>query len=317
MMLTPQGNLARHRSARRAQPPLRFRAWRSGPGSTRPPSTRASGPPSRASRAGPARRACPRSWTPPAPRWRDFVGLIDESGDGRPPPARRVRCLSLGQMEREQAFDPAGFPQAGPWEDIEFPSINDDSAYAIELDRDVMPPVLRAGDMLIISPSSSVRRHDRVMVRHRSGRGRARRAAATHGAADHAGPFPPARRGARDRRRRGRVAVRASFGSANRKWPPASRRPGVTGRHHNVREEEPDPRTGSLPGRADDIRFSRQARQSTYSPILKVRLMPEQCANGRSGAAGISQGRGRSSICERRPEPAPRGPQRLGRDAPP
>lgn len=99
----------------------------------------------------------------------DFVGLIDESGVSRPPPARRVRCLSLGQMEREQAFDPAGFPQAGPWEDIEFPSINDESAYAIELDRDVMPPVLREGDMLIISPKSSVRRHDRVILRHRSG----------------------------------------------------------------------------------------------------------------------------------------------------
>ena len=67
---------------------------------------------------------------------------------------RRVRCISLGQMEREPAFDAAGFPQAGPWEDIEFPAINDDSAYAIELDRDVIEPVLRAGDMLIVSPSS-------------------------------------------------------------------------------------------------------------------------------------------------------------------
>ena len=99
----------------------------------------------------------------------DFVGLIDESGDGRQAPVRRVRCISLGQMEREPAFDAAGFPQAGPWEDIEFPAINDDSAYAIELDRDVIEPVLRAGDMLIVSPRSSVRRHDRVVVRHRSG----------------------------------------------------------------------------------------------------------------------------------------------------
>ena len=59
--------------------------------------------------------------------------------------------------------------QAGPWEDIEFPSINDDSAYAIELDRDLVPPILRAGDMLIISPKSSVRRHDRIVLRRRSG----------------------------------------------------------------------------------------------------------------------------------------------------
>jgi len=99
----------------------------------------------------------------------EFVGLIAESGEAGAAPARRVRCLSLGQMEREPAFDAAGFPQTGPWEDIEFPSISDDSAYAVELDRDVTPPVLRAGDMLIVSPKSSVRRHDRVILRHRSG----------------------------------------------------------------------------------------------------------------------------------------------------
>jgi phage repressor protein C with HTH and peptisase S24 domain len=99
----------------------------------------------------------------------EFVGLIDESGEGSPPPVRRIRCLSLSQMEREQAFDPAGFPQAGPWEDIEFPAIGDDSAYAIELDRDAIPPILRAGDMLIVSPRSSVRRQDRVVVRHKTG----------------------------------------------------------------------------------------------------------------------------------------------------
>ena len=99
----------------------------------------------------------------------EFVALIDESGEGAPPPVRRLRCLSLTQLEREQALDAAGFPQAGPWEDIEFPGIGDDSAYAVELDRDLLPPLLRAGDMLVVSPRSSVRRHDRVVVRHKSG----------------------------------------------------------------------------------------------------------------------------------------------------
>ncbi len=99
----------------------------------------------------------------------EFVSLLEEGGGG-PGVVRRVRCLSLSQMEREQAFDASGFPQAGPsWEDIEYPGINDDSAYAIELDRDLIEPVLRAGDMLIVSPKSSVRRHDRVVVRRREG----------------------------------------------------------------------------------------------------------------------------------------------------
>ena len=99
----------------------------------------------------------------------EFVALIDQGGDGGTMPTRRVRCLSLGQLEREQALDAAGFPQAGPWEDIEFPALGDDSAYAVELDRDLAPPVLRAGDMLIVSPRSSVRRHDRIVARHRTG----------------------------------------------------------------------------------------------------------------------------------------------------
>jgi phage repressor protein C with HTH and peptisase S24 domain len=101
----------------------------------------------------------------------DFVGLLDDGAGSGHAATRRIRCLSLGQMEQEaSAFDAAGFPQAGPWEDIEFPAISDDSAYAVELDRDVTPPVLRAGDMLIVSPKSSVRRNDRVLVRHKDGR---------------------------------------------------------------------------------------------------------------------------------------------------
>lgn len=100
----------------------------------------------------------------------DFVSLLEDGAGSATAPARRIRCLSLSQMEREAgAFDAAGFPQPGPWEDIEFPGISDDSAYAIELDRDVIPPVLRAGDMLIVSPKSSVRRNDRVLVRHKDG----------------------------------------------------------------------------------------------------------------------------------------------------
>ena len=38
----------------------------------------------------------------------EFVALIAESGEGRPAPARRVRCLSLSQVERENAFEAPG-----------------------------------------------------------------------------------------------------------------------------------------------------------------------------------------------------------------
>ena len=169
----------------------------------------------------------------------EFVALIDEGSDGRPPPMRRLRCLSLGQMEREQAIDAAGFPQAGPWEDVEFPSIGDDSAYAVELDRDLLAPILRAGDMLIVSPRSSVRRHDRVVLRLKSGRGRRWRADAEDGAAGRAGPFLPTGGGARRSTPCRWPGSLASCGSANRKMAAGKPAATSTGRHHNVREDEP------------------------------------------------------------------------------
>jgi phage repressor protein C with HTH and peptisase S24 domain len=99
----------------------------------------------------------------------EFVGLIDERGPGGAAPTRRIRALSFSEMKREGTFDGAGFPQAGPWEEIDFPALGDDGAYAIELDEDVLPPVLRAGDLLVVSPRGSVRRNDRVLLRRRDG----------------------------------------------------------------------------------------------------------------------------------------------------
>ena len=104
----------------------------------------------------------------------DFVGLID-SGAGvvGGAPARRVRCVRLSQAERggDDPFDASGFPQAGgtSWEDIELPAFAEGGLYAIEIDRDVAPPVLRSGDVIVVSPESSVRRHDRVVARLKGG----------------------------------------------------------------------------------------------------------------------------------------------------
>lgn len=101
----------------------------------------------------------------------DFVTLLgDGGGDGRAA-GRRVRCVRLSQAERgEEAFDASGFPKAaGPWEDIELPAFGEGGLYAIEIDRDVAAPVLRSGDVVVVSPESSVRRHDRVVAKLKGG----------------------------------------------------------------------------------------------------------------------------------------------------
>lgn len=100
---------------------------------------------------------------------RDFVEMMQGSEGSPRPVAQRLRCLSLSEVETGTGLDASGFPVPGPWEEIEFPAIDDPQSYAIELDRDVAPPLYRGGDLIVLSPSSSIRRNDRVLVRRRDG----------------------------------------------------------------------------------------------------------------------------------------------------
>ena len=94
----------------------------------------------------------------------DFVGLIDQEVATKPAPAD-MRLKSIRQSVISVAsFDSAGFPVGNEWEDIEFPQIDDNHAYIIEIDKSNKTSFLRAGDLVVIAPSSSVRRHDRVLA---------------------------------------------------------------------------------------------------------------------------------------------------------
>jgi len=99
----------------------------------------------------------------------EFVTLIDET----PGPAQRVAELRLKSIRlsqvSEESFDKAGFPSAGEWEDVEFPAIEDPRAYIIELDRDGTQAFCRPGSLVVVSPSSSVRRHDRIVLKSKEG----------------------------------------------------------------------------------------------------------------------------------------------------
>jgi phage repressor protein C with HTH and peptisase S24 domain len=101
---------------------------------------------------------------------REFVELMQGGTPGSPVGhGFRLRCAGLGEVERGACLDAAGFPQPGGWEEIDYPAIDDENAYAIELDRDVAPPFYRSGDIVVVSPGSSIRRGDRVIARLRAG----------------------------------------------------------------------------------------------------------------------------------------------------
>ena len=54
-------------------------------------------------------------------------------------------------------FDDGGFPVGKGWEEIAFPSVNDEHAYALEISGDSMKPAYRDGDVIVVSPAATVR----------------------------------------------------------------------------------------------------------------------------------------------------------------
>ncbi len=82
---------------------------------------------------------------------------------------RNVPLIGLAQAGDEGFFDDAGYPVGGSWDEIPFPGLADDHAYALEISGDSMSPAYRDGDTVIVSPQANIRRGDRVVVKTRSG----------------------------------------------------------------------------------------------------------------------------------------------------
>ncbi len=76
-----------------------------------------------------------------------------------------VPLIGLAQAGTGGFFDDAGFPTGAGWDEIAFPNVPDENAYALEISGDSMLPLLRDGDIVIVSPGASVRRGDRVVVK--------------------------------------------------------------------------------------------------------------------------------------------------------
>jgi phage repressor protein C with HTH and peptisase S24 domain len=92
-----------------------------------------------------------------------FVQLIEETG----PSAikKTVPLIGLAQAGKDGYFDHTGFPTGEGWEEIRFPALNDEHAYALEISGDSMAPAYPEGTFIIVSPAASIRRDDRVVVR--------------------------------------------------------------------------------------------------------------------------------------------------------
>jgi len=95
-----------------------------------------------------------------------FMSLLTESGKT---PITNVPLIGFAEAGTGGYFDDGGFPVGKGWEEIAFPQVTDEHAYALEISGDSMKPAYRDGDIIIVSPDAPVRRGDRVVVKTKDG----------------------------------------------------------------------------------------------------------------------------------------------------
>ena len=95
-----------------------------------------------------------------------FVQLIDETAK---PAAKAVPLIGFAEAGAGGYFDDGGFPVGKGWDEIPFPAVNDEHAYALVISGDSMKPAYRDGDVIVVSPGTPIRRGDRVVLRTSDG----------------------------------------------------------------------------------------------------------------------------------------------------
>src|SRR5438552_12831771 len=95
-----------------------------------------------------------------------FVSLIEDSGRTA---TRAVPLIGFAEAGSGGYFDDGGYPVGKGWDEIPFPAVNDENAYALEISGDSMEPAYRDGTTIIVSPAASIRRGDRVVTKTRDG----------------------------------------------------------------------------------------------------------------------------------------------------
>ena len=96
-----------------------------------------------------------------------FVQLIDDTG--RALAKKSVPLIGLAQAGKQGYFDDAGFPVGHGWDEIPFPAVSDEHAYALEISGSSMEPTYRDDTVIVVSPAASIRRGDRVVVKTKDG----------------------------------------------------------------------------------------------------------------------------------------------------
>ncbi|MEE1657431.1 helix-turn-helix transcriptional regulator [Microvirga sp. CF3062] len=92
----------------------------------------------------------------------DFLRLVEPTGS-----LRRSMIPLIGMEEAASAkiLNEDGTPIEGSgWDELEFPDFGQEKVFALEVTGDTLAPLYRDGDVLIVSPTASTRKGDRIVV---------------------------------------------------------------------------------------------------------------------------------------------------------
>src|SRR5262249_8605217 len=95
-----------------------------------------------------------------------FVQLIEDPARSG---SQSVPMIEFAQAATDSYFDNAGHPAGKGWDELAFPAIADDSAYALRIIGDSMEPIYRDGSVIVVSPAATVRKNDRVVIMTKDG----------------------------------------------------------------------------------------------------------------------------------------------------
>jgi len=98
----------------------------------------------------------------------EFVALIGQKAGGLA--MQRVPVIKSEQAADDGFFDPSGNPIGDGWNEALFPDVGDPNAYAMQISDDSLLPVCREGDLVVLSPTTELRRGDRAIVKTRENR---------------------------------------------------------------------------------------------------------------------------------------------------
>lgn len=96
----------------------------------------------------------------------EFMSLVLGRSNGI---TRKIPLIGFAQAGSGGFFDDGGFPAGTGWDEVAFPGVADEKAYALEIQGDSMMPLYRDGDVIVVSPAATIRRGDRVVVKTTEG----------------------------------------------------------------------------------------------------------------------------------------------------